>query len=238
MKRIIYLILVCIVSLPCYSQGQITRKESTSKKTLTSSYDVSGSINGHEYVDLGLPSGTKWATCNLGATKPHNYGNYYAWGETSPKSTYTWDNYFDYESGSTNTYRFKKYEVGKLKQIDPDSGDDAARAVWGSSWRVPTIVEMDELRHNCKWDCTKISGISGWKVTGPNGKSIFLPFAGERKGNEINRKNEWGMYWTSSLLQDYPSSWGNAESIAGYWRGITGSIGDRCIGASIRPVSD
>lgn len=107
-----------------------------------------------------------------------------------------------------------------------ESQHDVARLKWGSNWRIPTYADMKELQDNCTWKCTKYSGVSGWKVTGPSGKYIFLPFAGckDESNKAIDRSekgNEWGFYWTSTLSDN--SHWfGTAESIAGYWRGITG----------------
>ena len=106
-------------------------------------------------VDLGLPSGLKWATCNVGATSPEDYGNYYAWGETTTKESYNESNYTIYG-----------------QQISDFSGNatyDAARANWGGPWRMPTQTEMQELIDNCTWTWTSQSGVNGCKVTGPNG---------------------------------------------------------------------
>ena len=121
-------------------------------------------INGHEYVDLGLPSRTKWATCNVGASQPHEYGNYYAWGEITTKNNYTEDN--------SKTY-------GKnIGDISGNPNYDAAAANWGSRWRMPTYTEMKELDDKCTWTWTSENEVNGFKVTGPNGNSIFLPAAG------------------------------------------------------------
>ncbi len=125
--------------------------------------DESGIIRGHEWVDLGLPSGLKWATCNVGATNPEDFGDYFAWGEITTKSTYT-------ESNSS-TY-------GKtIGDISGNATYDAARANWGETWRMPTSTEIDELINNCIWEWTIQNGINGYKVIGPNGNSIFFPTA-------------------------------------------------------------
>lgn len=122
-------------------------------------------------VDLGLS--VYWASCNLGATKPEEYGDYYAWGETSPKSSYTEGNY-SYYNKSTAQY----IDIG-----DDISGTqyDAATVNLGSEWRMPTRTEMSELVDQCTWEWTQVSGINGYKVTGPNGNSIYLPAAGNDK---------------------------------------------------------
>lgn len=144
-----------------------------------------GSLNGHVWVDLGLPSGTRWATCNVGATNPEDYGDYYAWGETSTKSSYTADNY-TYSSTPTTL----------------PSSADAATANWGSGWRMPTSAEMQELIYNCTETWTTQNGVNGRLFTGPNGNSIFLPAAGYRYDSEIYDAGYYGYYWSSSLGTD------------------------------------
>lgn len=114
-----------------------------------------GVINGHEWIDLGLPSGTKWATMNIGASSPSDYGNYYAWGEVRPKEKYTVDNL--------------SYTGTKI-----DLKHDAASANWGAEWRLPTRKELLELINKCIWKWTG----GGYEVKGPNGNIIFLPAAG------------------------------------------------------------
>ena len=125
---------------------------------------VSGTIAGHDYVDLGLPSGTKWATCNVGASTPEEYGNYYAWGETSTKTEYTEENSVTYGQ--------------QMSDISGNAQYDAATANWGSTWRIPNRAEVEELIDNCTWTWNTQNGVNGIKVTGTNGNSIFLPAAG------------------------------------------------------------
>ena len=139
--------------------------------------------NGHEYVDLGLPSGLKWATCNVGATKPEEYGDYYAWGEIKPKQCYDDDNY---------TYKSNPETL-------PLSAD-AANVNWGGKWRMPTRAEQDELRNHCTWEWTTLNGIKGCKVISKkNGNSIFLPAAGYRYYDNLYNAGSYGYYWSSSL---------------------------------------
>ena len=140
--------------------------------------------NGRDYVDLGLPSGLKWATMNVGASKPEEYGDYFAWGETEPKKEYSWLNY-KFELSTDNNGPFSKYvtnssygTVDNKTVLDPE--EDAAHVNWGGSWRMPTEEEWTELRTNCTWTWTTQNGVNGRLVTGPNGKSIFLPAAGRR----------------------------------------------------------
>ena len=157
--------------------------------------------NGHEYVDLGLS--VKWATCNVGATKPEDYGDYFAWGETAPKSDYSWSTYkFTTDGGST----FTKY-TGSDK-IVLDAADDAATANWGDAWRMPTLEEMQDLLDNCTWEWqaagnTEFGGVAGMKVTskkdGYTDKYIFLPAAGCRDGSSLYDAGSDGYYWSASL---------------------------------------
>ena len=155
--------------------------------------------NGHEWVDLGLPSGTKWATCNVGATKPEEYGNYYAWGETETKSTYSWSTYFDTTDGGST---FTKYTTDGKTVLE--LADDAARANWGGAWRMPTDDEWTELRENCTWTWTTLNGVNGFEVKGPNGNSIFLPAAGVRGYGSSGGAGSHGHYWSSSLNTGSP----------------------------------
>lgn len=155
--------------------------------------------NGHECVDLGLPSGTLWATCNVGATTPEDYGNYYAWGETATKEIYNWSTYFDTnDDGNT----FTKYNNNGGKTVlDPE--DDAAHVNWGGSWRMPTKAEWQELLDSCTWTWTMQNGVNGYKVTsnraGYTDKFIFLPAAGYRIHDYLLDDGYLGRYWSSSL---------------------------------------
>ncbi len=130
---------------------------------------TSGKINGHEYVDLGLS--VKWATCNVGANKPEDYGDYFAWGETTIKS--------DYSCITNITYNHTTSHLQSLGIIDANgnltSSRDVATANWGGTWRMPTETECEELLDNCTWKWTTQNGVKGYKVIGTNGNSIFLP---------------------------------------------------------------
>ena len=192
-----------------------------------------GNENGHEYVDLGLS--VKWATCNVGATKPEDYGDYFAWGETQPKTTYDWSTYKWY-NGSPNT-QTKYCTNSSYGTVDNkttlDLSDDAARANWGGSWRMPTMAEQDELRNNCTWTWTTQNGVNGYKVTSKsNGNSIFLPAAGGRGGSSFGA-GSYGRYWSSSLYTDDPSGayYLFFDSSGVDWSGMT-----RNFGLSVRPV--
>ena len=151
--------------------------------------DGDGRIQGYEYVDLGLS--VKWATCNVGATSPEDYGHYFAWGETSPKDEYTDDN--------CSTY-------GKLmSEISGDAQYDAATANWGGDWRMPTYDELNELRTNCTWTWTTRNGVKGNNVEGPSGASIFLPAAGDRRGSSLYYAGSGGDYWSFTPFEIYGS---------------------------------
>ncbi len=173
----------------------------------------------HEYVDLGLPSGLKWATCNVGADSPEEYGDYYAWGETSTKSEYTEENSLTYGESMSDIARNITYDV--------------ARKEWGSSWRLPTKEEFDELVDNCEWIWTTQNGVLGYKVTGTNGNSIFLPAAGVRIGPSLYDAGDYGRYWSS-----LPLSADSAYDLLFSYGSIHTGWGYRYDGQSVRPVSE
>ena len=179
---------------------------------------------GHDYVDLGLPSGLKWATCNVGASSPEEYGGYYAWGETTTKSSYD-------ESNSLTSG--KSVSELWLAGIIDDSGNltmqyDAARANWGGSWRMPTKTECQELKDRCVWNWTSQNGHTGYKVVGPNGNSIFLQYE-----TEVHLITDiYSIYRSSSTSID------GATSICGSSEGPILINSKRCRGFLIRPVSE
>ena len=194
--------------------------------------------NGHEYVDLGLS--VKWATCNVGASQPEEYGDYFAWGETQPKdyydcSTYKWCN------GSYNNltkYNTKSSYGTVDNKTVLEAADDAARANWGGSWRMPTDAEQDELHTECTWTWTTENGVNGYRVTsnkaGYTDKSIFLPAAGDRYDSSLDGAGSYGYYWSSSLRPDGPFDAGYLYFSPSYVYG--GSSRSRCCGQSVRPV--
>lgn len=198
-----------------------------------------GYDNGHEYVDLGLPSGLLWATCNVGANSPEEYGDYFAWGETegynSGKNYYDWSTYK--WCNGTYTSMTKYCTDSYYGSVDNKTvlklADDAARANWGGSWRMPTREEQDELRNNCTWTWTTQNGVNGCKVTGPNGNSIFLPAAGDRLNSSLDDAGSYGYYWSSSLSTDNSSS---AYSLGFHSDLVFWSYGYRLYGLSVRPV--
>lgn len=189
-------------------------------------------VNGHEYVDLGLS--VKWATCNVGASFPSDYGSYFAWGETTPKSEYSWAN-LRYCCADKMVNPFTKYNYEDNKS-SLELGDDAARANWGGSWRMPTDAEWLELRQKCTWIWTEQGGKKGYKVTSKvNGNSIFLPAAGNRGGTNLNVEGSDGSYWSSSLFTNYPTdAWCVVFDSDNVFRGRT----NRFCGNSVRPVTE
>ena len=197
----------------------------------------SGMENGYAYVDLGLS--VKWATCNVGANKPEGYGDYFAWGETQPKSYYEWSTY-KWCNGSYNTLTkyctnsdYGTYDGKSTLEL----ADDAARANWGGSWRMPTIEEQYELRDNCTWEWTTQNGVAGYKVTskkeGYTKNSIFLPAAGYRLYSSLYDTGRKGDYRSSSLSADSPrEAWYmgfNSDNVDRH-------DSDRDYGFSVRPV--
>lgn len=168
--------------------------------------DVSGTIDGHDYVDLGLPSGTKWATCNVGANRPQDYGDYFAWGETQSKSVYNWENY---QFCNTDNGRVLTKYNGSDHLTELQVEDDAAKVNWGNDWCIPTYEQWEELINNCTVTWTKKNGTRGCLVKGLNGNSIFLPAAKARWQDGYTDYAVWvgeyGSYWTKKLYTGY--SW-------------------------------
>lgn len=174
----------------------------------------SNESNGHDYVDLGLPSGTKWATCNVGANRPENYGDYFSWGETKTKSIYSKSTYLYYEA-----------------PITLSNDNDVAHIKWGGTWRIPTKDDFDELKNNCNWEWTIQNGQNGYKATGPNGKSIFFPAAGNHMNDVSYYKDTYCLYWLSTSASE-ERAW-YCELCPDHR--VTYK-GDRYLGLTIRPV--
>ena len=194
----------------------------------------SGYINGHEWVDLGLS--VKWATCNVGASKPEGYGYYYAWGETTTKSDYSSETY-KWCKGTDETmtkYCTDSYWGTVDNRTTLTSSDDVATVKWGSKWRMPTKEEMKELVNDCTWKWTTQNGVEGMKVTGPNGNSIFLPAAGFRNWALFERGSV-GQYW-SATLYEYSSDHA-CDLYFGSGRSGCSSHG-RVFGFTVRPVTE
>ena len=228
MKKLIYLLmsLSLVAFVSCSDDKENEQSGSGNVPENSSSVlSSSGKERGHSYVDLGLPSGTLWATCNVGAATPQDYGNYYAWGETTTKEVYNWETYrFTTDGGST----FTKY-TGTDSKTALDLSDDAAYVNWGGKWRMPTKAQQDELKNECYWVWTesynssnvkgyivykaKSEGYKGVKICENETPSssytlsdahIFLPAAGCRFDG-VYYAGSSGHYWSSSLCTGYPN---------------------------------
>ena len=184
-----------------------------------------------ETVDLGLPSGIKWRGWNVGASKPEEYGDYFAWGETSTKADYSWTTY---KWGKSSSGPFDRYGDDRKTQFsDYDYADDAARVVLGDGWRTPTSAEWTELLTKCSWKWTTSNGVKGMAVTGPNGNSIFLPAAGYKGERGLTNAGSYGDYWSSTLYG------GNLSySVDFYSSGQEKGSNTRNCGLPVRPVKD
>lgn len=187
-------------------------------------------------IDLGLPSGTKWACCNVGATSPEEYGGYFAWGETESKSYYTSTNYFDFVEqrytgpGKPNDYVFNKYDLDKNTTLELD--DDVAHVKWGSAWRMPTREEIKELDVYCNYSYPGryyVGNVNGKLIKGLNGNYLFLPVCGYYIGEKL-KDEAYGFYWSSSLDTQKEADAVFLGISAGWW-GF-----NRCAGFSVRPV--
>ena len=182
--------------------ANITVKTEDGNKTATCYVTVqTASPN---YVDLGLS--VSWASFNIGGSSPEHYGRYYAWGEVNTKSTYSWGTYTRHSSGSSSS--IYKYYSGDGRTV-LEMQDDIARTSWGSKWRMPTKVEIEELLNNCTWKWESLNGVYGYRVTSYyTSKSIFIPAAGYREGTNIYGAGSDGEYWSSSLSTSGASSAG------------------------------
>lgn len=230
---------------------------------------LGGVINGHDWVDMGLS--VKWATCNVGATSPSDFGSYFAWGETAQKSNYSWQNYKFRISGEYDYATFNKYitsfERNKERSVQTSQftwekrpsnsntpnnkqdlvdcktrlelSDDAARANWGGTWRIPTREELEELVTKCSWELTLLEDKRCYKVTSNiNGNCIFLPLSGLWTGDQF--LGGIGRCWSSSLITDEPyMAFGIEFAYSHTYEDVIGwSSSLRCEGLTIRPVSD
>ena len=195
------------------------------------SFTTLDKYNGHEYVDLGLPSGLLWATCNVGATSPEGYGDYFAWGETEPAPNN------NYSSSNSSTYGLSCSTLQSQGYIDGEGNltaqYDAATANWGGEWRMPTYDELKELSNNCTWTWTTQNGVNGYNVEGPNGNSIFLPAAGCRNGSSLDYVGSRGYFWSSPPDE---SSRYHACSLYFISSGHSVNYYYRNYGLSVRPV--
>jgi uncharacterized repeat protein (TIGR02543 family) len=171
------------------------------------------------YADLGLPSGTKWATCNVGANSPEEFGDYFAWGETTPRAQYDYDNY---------TYTEFSYYADIAQQPVLPPSADAATINWGADWRMPTLTEFEELKDECTTTWINNNGVTGIIFTGPNGNSILMPYTTTRDSSHIYPI--CSAWWTSN-----PYDKNGAFAFIAY-RNVSIDIFSRFLGLNIRPV--
>lgn len=196
------------------TSGTVTITATTMDGSMLSASSVitvdHATINGHQGVDLGLPSGLLWATMNVGATNVEDYGNFFSWGETESKGDYDWPGY-SYCDGTINemTKYVTKAKYGSVDNktvLDPL--DDAASLNWRGTWRMPTHEEQQELMEYCVFEPMKVNNINGCKVTGPNGEFVFLPYSGSFGGTKYFEEGLHSFTWSRSLNED--------ENIRGY----------------------
>lgn len=190
------------------------------------------------YVDLGLPSGLLWAECNVGATTPEGYGNFYAWGMVDTVSEYLWEQYSLGDNNGESGYVLYKYNTAEWygtvdNLLTLQASDDVATQTLGDGARIPTKAEWLELLNNTTSAWTTVNGVNGRKFTASNGHSIFLPAAGGMYGSSLDGEGLYGRYWSSSLLDSEPLyAWG-----MGFFSGYQDVFdGMRDFGRSVRPV--
>lgn len=225
---------------PTEKPARAKKDDSVNNTTMAVVSKATGSANGHEWVDLGLS--VKWATCNVGASSPSDYGCYFAWGETTEKHSYSISNLRYYSASSNNSgATFSKYNtIGGYGPVDNksylDMSDDTARANWGSTWRMPSNSEIMELIEKCIWTWTTLDGKKGYEVKSKtNGNSIFLPAAGYRDEGDLFTAGLHGYYWSSSLYSYIPDyAWLTFFSLSEYDEYYS----NRRYGFSVRPVTE
>lgn len=230
MRKLIIILMLLIGSCGCYAQSHFIQREgngtsgqggSNSNVGADQDKEPKRDLRGYDAVDLGLPSGLLWATCNVGATRPDEYGDYFGWGEIRTKDEYH----------SMNSMTWDR----QIGEISRDSKYDAARSNLGGSWRIPTMAEMTELLSSCDWTWVSRDGITGYTVTGPNGNQIFLPAAGYRYGTSLLYAGSDGDYWTATPNEQIPID--ACRLIFAEAGHEVGWVGRECA-FTIRPVSD
>ena len=189
-------------------------------------------------IDLGLPSGTKWASCNIGASQPWEYGGYYAWGEIDEKEVYndTTYMYFEGEDADGDGFYDKDEESVALGENICGTEYDVAYMKLGDGWQMPTREQFMELVDNCNREWTELHGVKGLKFIGPNGNNIFLPAGRSRRNSGFDELDDYGCYW-SGMVSKY--AFFNAHNLLftstfACWFGYCG----RSLGHSVRPVKN
>ncbi|MCQ2227713.1 MAG: hypothetical protein MJZ01_07395 [Bacteroidales bacterium] len=240
-------------------EGQVStltsEKTALETKVKSMEYALGERAKVHEYVDLGLTSGTLWATMNVGASSPEDYGDYFAWGETAPKSDYSWSTYFDTNDGGKTFSKYKN--IGGKKELD--DADDVAVQAWGGAWKMPTKTQQDELCNECYWVWTSsyngksVNGYIVYKAKSDSDKGkkiysgstpsadydvatdahIFLPAAGYRDSGNLGYVGGRGYFGSRSLNTNFSN---NAYELYFYSSGVLTSGSNRSYGLSVRPV--
>lgn len=226
------------------AQGMMIWKDGKSRQVFVTELDSITFFPNveHEYADLGLPSGTLWATMNIGATCPEDYGDYFAWGETwgynSAKRFFSWDSYKwcrDSEKSLVKYCLSSGYgDVDGKDTLDPE--DDAATANWGEEWQMPSVEQKDELQNPnyTKWTWKKENGINGYEIKSlKNGNSIFLPATGYYVYGKLTSIGDYGNYWLCSINSENQAQ---AIIMAFYSDKVGMFESDRYIGRSVRAV--
>lgn len=184
-------------------------------------------------IDLGLPSGTKWACCNvdpkLSKNHPSNPGGYYAWGETETKDIYDFAHYI-HCNGTYNTCHNLGNDIAGTQY-------DVAHMKWGNVWQMPTDVQRDEMFNNCTFKGMAINGTTGYLFTGPSGNNIFLPAAGQRHATDLEYPNKYGFYWTSTQSSRFPDFANHFAIYVVFYSSLSSSSDSRSLGFCVRPIS-
>lgn len=213
LMRIMAVLFVAMGSVSASAQYYMNVVLRNGEKTMYPVMDIdsvfiSGKEPAHQYVDLGLS--VKWATCNMGADSPEEYGNFYSWGETWTKDEYTWFTY-GFGNGDNRQRQLSKYNLNRSygpvdNMTTLDFSDDVAIVKWGAPWHVPSKENMEELRTKCKWTWTTLNGVKGYRVTskvkGYTDRSIFLPAAGLMQMDFLTNDGYRGVYWANSITKD------------------------------------
>jgi hypothetical protein len=204
--------------------------DNSSNSDNSSNETSTGILNGHEWVELGLS--VKWATCNIGASNPTEYGGYFSWGGTYSKKSFN--------SYDCSTYYKSRNELKSGGYIDNDfnltTKYDAANFIWNGTWRVPTYQEISELKDKCKWTYITQNNVVGYLVTGPNGNSIFLPAAGHIVLTELRDAGTCGSYWSSTPDNGVNLAYRLGFNTSDNWI-YSGYLSREC-GAPIRAVTE
>jgi hypothetical protein len=191
-----------------------------------------------EAVDLGLTSGTKWASCNVGAESPENYGDYFAWGETTSKEVYSDTTYTYYIVPDSAAADSSAKKVWKNIGVDIAGTEyDAATAIMGDEWKMPTEAQCKELVDECEWSWTESNGVNGYKVVGKNGNSIFLPTSGVRGAADVGKNDMIGGFWSSTLCEAAETSGDFAMAVYFFSESRAVEKGGRWMGRSVRAVA-